>query len=522
MRLLRTICWMCAFLGMLHVSIPAQSQNGDKNSQAPSSAPAQPPSGSPLPASDQPALKPAELDGLVAPIALYPDPLLANVLMASTYPLEVVQAERWVNQNKNLKEDALKAAAEKQAWDASVKSLVAAPSVLQMMSERLDWTQKLGEAFLAQEQDVMDAVQRMRARAYDRKKLVTTKEQVVNVKEEQNRQVISIEPAVPDTLYVPYYEPQVVYGDWPYADYPAYPYYWGYPGYIAAGVIATGLAFGGAYALGRWASGGYWGRGGYWGGSRINWAGGGINVNRGARAEQWRHDPAHRQGARYNNANLQQRFGAANRGAGANRPNVGDRAQRADRGGRAGAGRASRQAGAGRTAGNRQAAGNRSAVARNVRSGRAAGQTSHRAASRAGHSRPAAGMPLAVALGSPAGDIELPHSGAAGAFAVVGASRRRRRRGGGRRSDIRLKHDVVQLGRLDNGLGYYRFAYNGSEKAYVGVIAQEVRAVRPDVVAVGRDGYLRVSYKRLGLPFRSYDEWAASGGRLPKPADLPH
>jgi Protein of unknown function (DUF3300) len=118
-----------------------------------------------------------------------------------------MRAERWLNENKSLKEDALKAAAEKQAWDASVKSLVAAPAVLQMMSERLDWTQKLGEAFLAQEQDVMEAVQRMRARAYDRKKLVTTKEQVVSVKQEQNRQVIAIEPAVPDTLYVPYYEP---------------------------------------------------------------------------------------------------------------------------------------------------------------------------------------------------------------------------------------------------------------------------------------------------------------------------
>jgi hypothetical protein len=82
-----------------------------------------------------------------------------------------------------------------------------------------------------------------------------------------------------------------------------------------------------------------------------------------------------------------------------------------------------------------------------------------------------------------------------------------------------LKHDVVLLGRLDNGLGYYRFAYNGSEKAYVGVIAQEVRAIRPDAAFVGRDGYLRVSYERLGLAFRTYDDWAASGGRLPKPAD---
>jgi hypothetical protein len=118
---------------------------------------------------------------------LYPDTLLANVLMASTYPLEVVRAERWVNLNKNLKDDALKAAAEKQPWDASVKSLVAAPAVLQMLSERLDWTQKLGEAFLAQEKDVMDAVQRMRAMAYDRKKLATTKQQIVNVRAEQSR-----------------------------------------------------------------------------------------------------------------------------------------------------------------------------------------------------------------------------------------------------------------------------------------------------------------------------------------------
>ena len=404
MRFLRTICWMCAFLGMLHVSIPARSQGGDTSTQTPSSVPAQPPTSAASPVPDQPALKPAELDALVAPIALYPDGLLANVLMASTYPLEVVRAERWVNQNKNLKEDALKTAAEKQAWDASVKALVAAPSVLQVMSERLDWTQKLGEAFLAQEQDVMDAVQRMRAMAYDRNKLETTKEQVVTRKEEQNRQVISIEPAVPDTLYVPYYEPQVVYGDWPYADYPAYPYYWGYPGYIAAGVIATGLAFGGAYALGRWASGGYWGRGGYWGGSRINWAGGGINVNRGARVEHWRHDPAHRQGARYNNANLQQRFGNAGRtgagiaaGAAAGRrrhcrpaSGSGTGAKRAERRPIALNARTAvivrpRNRPANRQAGNRQAA-NRSAAARNVRSGRT------RTTSRAGNYRPAAGV----------------------------------------------------------------------------------------------------------------------------------
>jgi len=330
-----------------------------------------------------------QLDSLVAPLALYPDPILSQVLVASTYPLEIVQASRWLNQNSSLSGKALADGAAQQPWDASVQALVMLPDLLHRLSKDIRWTSDVGDAFLAQEQDVMDAVQRMRARAYDRKKLVTTKEQVVNVKEEQSRQVISIEPAVPDTLYVPYYEPQVVYGDWPYADYPAYPYYWGYPGYIAAGVIATGLAFGGAYALGRWASGGYWGRGGYWGGSRINWAGGGINVNRGARVEHWQHDVRHRQGARYNNANLQQRFGSANGragagiaagaagaagavaaqrlGTGANRANVADRAQRVDRG------RANRQAGAGRTAGNRQVR-NRGTAARNARSGGRAAQ----------------------------------------------------------------------------------------------------------------------------------------------------
>jgi Protein of unknown function (DUF3300) len=536
MRTLRTICSVCVFIGMLHVSIPARSQGGDTNSQTPGSAPAQSPaapvqppaSTAAPPAAEQPALKPAELDGLVAPIALYPDALLANVLMASTYPLEVVRADRWMKENKNLKDDALKAAAEKQDWDASVKSLVAAPEVLAMMSERIDWTQKLGEAFLAQEQDVMAAVQRMRGKAYDRQKLVTTKQQVVTARTEQNRQIISIEPAVPDTLYVPYYEPQVVYGDWPYADYPAYPYYWGYPGYIAAGVIATGVVFGTGYALGRWTSGRYW-AGGYWGGTRVNWNAGAINVKRGgARFENWQHNPAHRGGAHYNNANLQQKFGNANRrpgggglpgaGQGANRPNIGNRAQGIDRGG----------AKAGKIAAGKAAAGNRQAINRNrATAGRKAG-AGRVTAARSGRISAAGvrhgGRAVAIRSGASfrggggasfrGGGHASFRGGGGGGFRGGGG------RGGGRRSDIALKHDIVLLGRLDNGLGYYRFAYNGSEKAYVGVMAQEVRTVRPDAVTVGHDGYLRVSYERLGLPFKSYDDWAASGSVLPKPAGL--
>src|SRR5262249_17382977 len=267
MRLLGMVCFL-VLLVTLNASYPALSQTNDQVTSPPAAAtPAAPATSTPAaPAApttttEAPAaqlLKPAELDGLVAPIALYPDTLLANVLMAATYPLEIVRADRWLKDNSKLKDDALKAAAEQQNWDSSVKALVATPSVLQMMSERLDWTQKLGEAFLAQQQDVMDAVQRLRSRAYDRKKLSTTPQQVVTVREEQNRPMIYIEPAVPDAVYVPYYDPPVVFGDWPYADYPAYPYYWGYPGYVAAGIIATGIAFGTAYALGRWATGGYW------------------------------------------------------------------------------------------------------------------------------------------------------------------------------------------------------------------------------------------------------------------------
>src|SRR5271168_4648929 len=127
----------------------------------------------------QQLLKPEQLDQLVAPIALYPDTLLAEILMASTYPLEVVQAERWAEANKNLKGDALKAAVDKQSWDDSVKSLVGTPSVLDMMSTKLDWTQALGNAVLAQQPDVMDSIQRLRAQAQTNNKLASNQQQTV-------------------------------------------------------------------------------------------------------------------------------------------------------------------------------------------------------------------------------------------------------------------------------------------------------------------------------------------------------
>src|ERR1700730_426905 len=205
--------------------------------------------------SDQQLLNSKELEAVVAPIALYPDTLLAQVLIAATYPLEVVQAERWATENKNLKGDQRKAQVDKQAWDETVKSLVATPSVLTMMSTKLDWTQKLGDAVLAQQPDVMDAIQRLRSKAQANNKLTSTKEQKVTVKQEQNKQVIAIESTAPDTMYVPYYDPAVVYGAWPYPDYP--PDYYYPPGYYAGGLLATGIAFGAGYAVGRWA-GDYW------------------------------------------------------------------------------------------------------------------------------------------------------------------------------------------------------------------------------------------------------------------------
>ena len=164
----------------------------------------------------KPTFKQEELDQMLAPIALYPDSLLTQILMASTYPLEVVQAERWAKQNKDMKGDALAKALEAQPWDPSVKSLVNFPQVLTMMSEKLDWTQKVGDAFLAQQKDVMATVQKLRAKAEAAGNLKTTKEQVVKVEKE----IIIIEPASPQVIYVPTYNPTVVYGAWPY---PAYP-----------------------------------------------------------------------------------------------------------------------------------------------------------------------------------------------------------------------------------------------------------------------------------------------------------
>jgi Protein of unknown function (DUF3300) len=257
---------LVAFALLVATPVVVFAQAADTSTSPPAQAqPAQPQPVQPQPAQVQPAtpepsqplLKPEQLDALVAPIALYPDPLLVNVLAASTYPLEVVQADRWLTAQKTLKGEQLKSEVDKQAWDDSVKALAGTSAILAMMSEKLEWTKNLGDAVLAQQPEVMEAIQRLRLKAQANNKLQTTKQQKVSVKQEQSKQVVVIEPAVADEIYVPYYDPAVVYGEWPYADYP--PYYFAAPPYIGAGVVAAGIAFGAAIAIGRW--GNYWGGG---------------------------------------------------------------------------------------------------------------------------------------------------------------------------------------------------------------------------------------------------------------------
>jgi len=243
-----------------------------------------------------------DLDELMAPVALYPDALLSQVLMASTYPLEVVEAARWQKQNASLKDKALEAALEKQTWDPSVKALAAVPQVLTMMNEKLDWTTKLGDAFLAQQEDVLKTAQSLRKKADEAGNLKTTKEMTVKKETENSVQVIKIESPAPETVYVPTYNPATVYGTWPYPAPP--PYYYYPPGYVYGG---AGLAF---------ASGVFWGAaiaGGIgWGNNEVN-INRNTNINTGNRnniqgGNKWQHNPEHRKGAAYRDSGTAQKY----------------------------------------------------------------------------------------------------------------------------------------------------------------------------------------------------------------------
>src|SRR6516225_2475808 len=306
--------------------------------------------------------KPEELDQLLAPIALYPDELIAQILTAATYPLEIVMAARWVADPKNaaLKGDALVKALEGQSWDASVKSLVPFPSVLKMMSDKLDWTQKLGDAFLSQEADCLASVQSLRRKAAAAGTLKSTPQQNVTVAPRAapglpgppagepitmapvtEDQTISIAPADPQVVYVPSYDPGTAYGAWPYPSYP--PYAFPPPvGYGVAAGLATGLAFGAGVAV----------AGSLWGWGRPNWGGGSVNINTNRfnsinrtaiSGSTWKHNAAHRQGVAYRDTATRQRFGRETAGAAARRDYRGFEGRGAGAG--AGAGRGGQVAG---------------------------------------------------------------------------------------------------------------------------------------------------------------------------------
>jgi hypothetical protein len=336
-------------------------------------SPGEPPPAQPAQANQPAPFKPEEIEALVAPIALYPDSVLSQVLMASTYPLDIVHAARWVKANPKLKGDAAVKAVENQPWDVSVKSLVAFPQILEPMNEKLDWTQKLGDAFLAQEKDVFAAIQRLRARAKEAGNLKSTEQQNVVVDPPPasgGESIVRIEPANPQVIYVPAYNPTVVYGAWSYPAYP--PYYWPPPpAYYPGAALATGFAWG----IGLAAAGAIF--------SNCNWGGGdvNINVNKAANIDRnfdrtkvqgngnrWQHDASHRQGVAYRDTATRNRYAgnvpgaearnefrgrgeaanqrasaadrsaAGNRAATADRGGAGNRAATADRGGNAGAG----------------------------------------------------------------------------------------------------------------------------------------------------------------------------------------
>ena len=260
-----------------------------------------------------------QLDSLVAPIALYPDPLLSQVLVASTYPLEIVQLQQWLEKNKDLKDKALADAAQKQDWDASIQALAALPDVAKYLADNIKWTTDLGNAFLAQQTDIMDAVQRMRKKAKDSGNLKSSEQQKVETKVIENKQVIVVEQANPQVVYVPSYNPTVVYGA-PVYPYPpiAYPP----PGYYAAGMA---ISFGIGMAMGA-AWGGGWGWGCGWGGNNNIYINNNnnfvrnsnTNINRNTnvsnRTSNWQHNPQHRGGTPYPNRSTANQFGGTTRG----------------------------------------------------------------------------------------------------------------------------------------------------------------------------------------------------------------
>ena len=259
-------------------------------------------------------LTPEQLDSLVAPLALFPDPLLAQMLVAATYPLDIVEAQQWVSKNSSLKGDDLAKEAEKQPWDPSVQALATMPDALKKLSENVAWTQDLGDAFLAQQSDVMDAVQRLRGKAKEAGKLESSEQQTVETKVIESKETIIIQPASTEVVYVPSYSPTVIWGP------PVYPYppiY--YPPYYGG----AWLGFGVGIAIGIGISGGWgWGCGWHGGNNTININNNNNFVNNSNRTNNinrsgnsnWQHNPQQRGGAPYKDRATANRYGGTTRG----------------------------------------------------------------------------------------------------------------------------------------------------------------------------------------------------------------
>jgi len=239
---------------------------------------------------------PPQLDQMLASIALYPDPLLSQILAAATYPYEVDEAARWLDAPANaaLSDGPLDAALAGIDWDPSVKSLVPFPQILRMLDQHLDWTQALGNAFLAQQADVMDSIQRLRHEALARGDLVSSAYQTVTV----DGPYVEIEPAQPQAVFIPVYNPQTVYGAWPYPAYP--PIYFGPPPGLGVSFAAGGLGF----SIGIGVVDLLW----HWG--DWDWRGHDIRIDRdrfnrinargpSVTSTTWRHDPVHRRAVPY-------------------------------------------------------------------------------------------------------------------------------------------------------------------------------------------------------------------------------
>ena len=282
-----------------------------------------------------------QLDSLVAPIALYPDNLLSQTLVASTYPLEIIQLQQWLDKNQDLasNQQNLADAVKKQPWDPSIQAMAALPDVVKRLADDIQWTTDLGNAFLAQQNDVMDAIQRMRSKAKAKGSLQSNEQQKVEVQVVESKQVIVIEQANPEIVYVPSYDPMYVWGA------PLYPYpYIYYPPYYGAWYTAAAISFGVGITMGFFWGGG-WGWGCGWGhgdininrnnnfnrntniggGNRVNALGSGNRGNRGnlgsgnrvnplGGGNRWQHDPSHRGGAPYRDRATADRFGGTTRG----------------------------------------------------------------------------------------------------------------------------------------------------------------------------------------------------------------